>query len=465
MQRATSGRYPRFVVWENVLGAFSSNKGLDFKTVLEQITDTEIPMPRSGKWAPAGVVRGRRCDIAWRVLDAQYWGVPQRRKRIFLVADFAKHGRCADKILFEPKSVQGDITQGAKETQSSAEGIEASAYQAGAMGVDAAASIANSTPVIADGTPPLKVKNSIAVYDMTHASDVVRLNKNNAVSTLQARMGTGGNQVPIINTYATTGYHGVRQSDKSATLKRLGGNHQPENYVSNGFIRRLTPLELDEYLQEVDVYGAKEGIKALFVLRKNHGTEKTLEWCFAIVERIQQAEILQQGLHEKSVSAKTTHGKKLDDDTLPCEEYIAEWLLRDMWQQSNDRCSPQRWESAEQFVRKLNESVQKLSHENTPSQKEMCDMWKAAEGTRLLRETFTAVQEIWESVYCKKEWARRSVRRLIPLETERLQGLPDNWTLINDKSCSDTARYKAIGNGMAQPCADFVMQNIKKWSE
>ena len=56
------------------------------------------------------------------------------------------------------------------------------------------------------------------------------------------------------------------------------------------------------------------------------------------------------------------------------------------------------------------------------------------------------------------------VRKLTPLECERLQGLPDNWTLIEDKSYSDSARYKAIGNGMAQPCADFVMKNIKKWS-
>ena len=93
---------PRYFVWENVPGAFSSNKGFDFKAVLEEISQTEIPMPRDNKWAEAGLLEwGGCCQLAWRTLDAQYWGVPQRRKRIFLVADFATSGRCAGEILFE----------------------------------------------------------------------------------------------------------------------------------------------------------------------------------------------------------------------------------------------------------------------------------------------------------------------------------------------------------------------------
>lgn len=103
MREDTNGKYPRFVVWENVPGAFSSNKGADFRTVLEEITETEIPMPTSGRWATAGMVRSSKCEVAWRVLDAQFWGVPQRRKRIFLVADFG--GQCAGEILFKPESV------------------------------------------------------------------------------------------------------------------------------------------------------------------------------------------------------------------------------------------------------------------------------------------------------------------------------------------------------------------------
>ena len=110
MRRATGGQKPRFFVWENVPGAFSSNHRQDFRAVLEEIGQAEIPMPRSGRWADAGMVRTEAADIAWRVLDAQYWGVPQRRKRIFLVADFATSERCAAKVLFEPASVPRDST-------------------------------------------------------------------------------------------------------------------------------------------------------------------------------------------------------------------------------------------------------------------------------------------------------------------------------------------------------------------
>lgn len=109
MRSATNGKYPTYIVWENVPGAFSSNKGRDFRTVLEEITKTDIPMPASGKWATAGVVRSERICVAWRQLDAQYWGVPQRRKRIYLVGSFGSNS--AEEILFERDSVRGYLTQ------------------------------------------------------------------------------------------------------------------------------------------------------------------------------------------------------------------------------------------------------------------------------------------------------------------------------------------------------------------
>ena len=84
---------PRFMVWENVPGAFSSNKGEDFRIILEEtarVADPTaiIPRPPKGKWTNAGAVVGDGWSLAWRVLDAQFWGVPQRRRRIALVADF-----------------------------------------------------------------------------------------------------------------------------------------------------------------------------------------------------------------------------------------------------------------------------------------------------------------------------------------------------------------------------------------
>lgn len=108
MRNETNGRYPRYIVWENVPGAFSSNKGEDFKAVLEgicRLKDKRFSVPRPAKWSKSGEILADSFSLAWRTLDAQYWGVPQRRKRIYLVADL--DGRSAGKILFKSESLSG----------------------------------------------------------------------------------------------------------------------------------------------------------------------------------------------------------------------------------------------------------------------------------------------------------------------------------------------------------------------
>lgn len=118
MRCATDGKYPRYIVWENVPGAFSSNKGEDFKAVLDEICrvkDCEADTPRPKKWPSAGCIVADDYSVAWRVFDAQYWGVPQRRKRIYLVADFT--GQCAGKILFESEGLSGYTPQGFRSWQ------------------------------------------------------------------------------------------------------------------------------------------------------------------------------------------------------------------------------------------------------------------------------------------------------------------------------------------------------------
>lgn len=115
MRVKTNGIYPRFAVWENVPGAFSSNRGEDFRLVLEEfikITEPNAVMPAvpQAGWAYADCISGDGWSIAYRVFDAQYWGVPQRRRRIYLVADF--RGECAGKILFEREGVRGYFEAG-----------------------------------------------------------------------------------------------------------------------------------------------------------------------------------------------------------------------------------------------------------------------------------------------------------------------------------------------------------------
>ena len=134
MREKTNGEKPRYIVWENVPGAFSSNKGEDFRAVLEavcSVKESEIDIPRYEKWPDAGLVMADDFSVAWRVLDAQYWGVPQRRKRIYLVADFT--GQCAGKILFESESVSGYLEKSRGAWQSSAADVKNSVGETGAV--------------------------------------------------------------------------------------------------------------------------------------------------------------------------------------------------------------------------------------------------------------------------------------------------------------------------------------------
>ena len=304
--RARTGK-PRFFVWENVPGAFSSNRGTDFRTVLEEIGQTEIPMPERNKWAQSGVVQCDECEIAWRVLDAQYWGVPQRRKRIFLVADFAETGRRAAEILFEPEGVQGDTPQG--------EGAREGAT-AGAEGGAGAASIC---------------------WEMNQPRNRINDYSTKTISpTLTARMGTGGNQVPIVHSYCIAGN----------TIDR-----KPQN-GGNGM-----------------------------------GSQEELSYTLNTVDRHAVAECFPQNAYDKFLQGTPLTTLK--------------------------RCGGNCGGGSENLIVNISSSV-------------------------------------------------GEVRRLTPTECERLQGLPDGYTDVEfkGKPAPDSRRYKALGNGMAQPCADYVIRRI-----
>ena len=134
MRDATNGRYPRYCVWENVPGAFSSHGGDDFKAVLEAVIGVkeegiEVPSPENHRWPKSDVYLGDGWSVAYRVFDAQYWGVPQRRARIYLVADLA--GGSAGEVLFKSEGVSGYTPQGFRSWQGAAGGTEESAGETG----------------------------------------------------------------------------------------------------------------------------------------------------------------------------------------------------------------------------------------------------------------------------------------------------------------------------------------------
>ena len=290
MRCATDGKYPRWIVWENVPGAFSSNKGEDFKAVLEAVIgivepETEVPMPEKARWPYADLYMGDGWSVAYRTLDAQYWGVPQRRRRIYLVADLA--GGSAGKILFESEGLSGYSAEGFRSWQRAAGSFTPCAGAAGfdgyngsltddtsaTLGVNCGMSTGrngivlndqggNRMEVSEDVAAALRVKNhglppcvmeyagfcteqsattrtigcdeecspnlragvvpAVVALENHPIDSRVKLSEDGNVQTLTSRMGTGGNNVPLVMKIRSGceggGKGALIQENKSATL-------------------------------------------------------------------------------------------------------------------------------------------------------------------------------------------------------------------------------------------------------
>ena len=243
MREKTNGEKPRFICWENVPGAFSSNKGEDFRAVLEAVIGikeptAQVPAPGKKGWPYADYYVGDGWSAAYRVLDAQWWGVPQRRKRIFLVADFA--GERAPEILFESEGVSGYSAEGFRAWQRAAGDLADRAGEAGCGGTgrivlnDQGGSRMDVTEEVActlraeahhppcvmeaagfctehsaqsrgigyeeETSPTLRAGVvSAAVALENHPADSrVKISEDDKVQTLTGRMGTGGGNVPLV---------------------------------------------------------------------------------------------------------------------------------------------------------------------------------------------------------------------------------------------------------------------------
>lgn len=200
MRCKTNGKYPRFVVWENVPGAFSSNKGEDFKAVLESLCkikteDASVPKTEKGKWEKAGLILAEDFSLAWRVLDAQYFGVPQRRRRIYLVADF--DGECAGKILFESEGLSGYSSPGICSWKGIAGAVEGGTGTAGTICLNDQGG--ERMDVTRDRTATLRAKsNHPPLVFENHSQDTRYVGPIDKAQTVLATYGTGGNNQPFV---------------------------------------------------------------------------------------------------------------------------------------------------------------------------------------------------------------------------------------------------------------------------
>lgn len=379
MREATNGEYPKFAIWENVRGAFSSSKGEDFRCVLERFArivepDVSIPRPsgKNGKWAKSGAISGNGWSIAWRLFDAKYWGVAQRRQRIALVMDFG--GQRASEILFERTSMSGDSCESIPAWKTFARTPEASV-----AGYDRMVEPRNSVTggAESEGTRRSGREEIGRVLESDHRETSTRCTEP-AAYTLKIRSGCEGG-----------GKGALVQTELSATISTL----QDQTLIC--------------LVENPSLHNSKQKISP--VVFESHS---------------QDARYTQQG------------------DTSPT--CTAQWG-------TGGNNMPLVVEKKAFTMQRIGE-YKESEHASTMKSRDYKD------ATDLIAEKETK----------NLRWI---VRRLTPLEDERLQGFPDGWTDIGDwidengkkHKTSDAARYKALGNSIALPQWYWIFQKMKPY--
>lgn len=442
------GPWPRYMVWENVPGAFSSNGGKDFAAVLEEavkIVEPQappIPVPDKG-WPSAGCLSDvdGRWSIAWRVHDAQFWGVPQRRRRIALVCDFG--GMSASEILFERKGLRGDTAEGG----TAREGI------AGAAEAGFNSAIARSLTARADGSPCADRGPNIVCSP--HQGGCDGGGKGALVQTEKSgTLGTGNDQTifaatPInlmvatrckalgrgtgfgvgepgdpANTISAAHSHGVFATaipiNDKATRWQGGGESRNHDGSGNGL-----GIGKDGDPSPTLTAGDRHGVMC--------GNQVPLTYGIGNGQAHEAMTMAQ----EVSQTLNTMHDKQ-------AILYQPKSAMEENWAESKIKNAIRAGES------KVSHAVMCEDVSHTLRAKANC-------AYREDTETYP-VQNMM-------------VRRLTPMECERLQGYPDGWTDIGEwtdskgkkHQTSDTSRYKALGNSIALPFWYWMMQNMAEY--
>lgn len=264
--RANDTVRPRYMVWENVPGALSCNNGEDFRAVLEEtarIVDKNavIPRPPGGKWRTSGAIMGDGWSIAWRIHDAQFWGVPQRRRRIALVADFG--GDTAPEILFEREGLPRDIETSGTTREGASGDAENSAYPAIARSLttrhDGSPCVDRGPNIVVAGfngkagaksvsiaykeetAPTLRAGQEMHVFE-NHAQDSRITGPLSVSPTVSRTYGAGGNNTPLV-----MGFRAYGEYTETETGKTLLSSDDitTDDLVVESAVRRLTPLECE----------------------------------------------------------------------------------------------------------------------------------------------------------------------------------------------------------------------------
>ena len=460
---------PRYMVWENVPGAFSSNKGKDFQAVLQEIvniTDEEsnVPLPPKGKWQTAGCIMGDHFSIAWRVLDAQYWGVPQRRKRIYLVADFG--GNTAPKILFEREGLSGNFAESREAWQRTAGDIKTGTHKTGTDDVECydisdRRRVADKSEV----SPTLTTKmgtggNNVPIILENHPQDSrVTIAEDGIVPTLTSRMGTGGGNTPMIIDKKILQGGAVPMTMQIRSGCEGGGKGA---LIQENKSATLSTHNTQTLFAPIPIADKATRYKGGGDTRNNDGSANGM------------------GIGEPGAPAYTLTAADRHAVGCPCYS-IDDMKMQNtyIWEEQANTLAARDYKGAQAVAYPI--TYQKVTGPL---------MANSHPGSYTGQDAFSDMLVATEYI----------VRRLTPLECCRLQGFPDNWAeelgipeptqedidhwrdvfrtqmeamgeskkektdnqirkWLKDPE-SDSAKYKMWGNGIALPCAMFVMEGI-----
>lgn len=398
---------PRYMVWENVPGAFSSNKGEDFRCVLEETAkisceSASIPRPQGGRWTPSGCILGDGWSIAWRVHDAQFWGVPQRRKRISLVADFG--GETAPKILFERKSLFGNPEESREEKQRTAQNAErcldetggAISFQerAGKPGGGKGILIQN------ERTGALSTLNNQSV-----AYGICSLNSNSMKSD------NPHSGIYEANISRTLDLNGGNPACNQGGIVVLEGNGSRPSHKGDGYIE--SDVEQSAYaMQAIGEYKKAESVSSLKQRDYKSATDLIVSYG------------LDRASFNQGINAK--YDFSIEKEKTATQVAKGPGAVASFYPQMKAESQCYRDDDiSNTIVNGTNPGFQ---------------------------------NGIVNSV----------VRRLTPLECERLQGYPDGWTDIGEwidskgkkHKDADSPRYKALGNSIALPFWEWMAKRM-----